>query len=115
MSREALLLDEMFSPAIAAVLRAEGYDVLAVADDPQLLSAADLYLASWAAREGRRVVTENVPDFVPLAWHGDPPLRVLLTNPRRLPRSKRNPGPLLKALRARLDASPSELPIDWLR
>jgi hypothetical protein len=36
-----LLLDEMFSPAVAAELRALGHDVIAVADRPDLRSKSD--------------------------------------------------------------------------
>lgn len=112
---EPLLLDEMFSPDLAVTLRADGYDVVAVLEVPRLRSAPDVEIAQWAAREGRRVVSENLGDFAALGGSGDPPLRVLLTSPVRFRRSRQNPGPLLKALRAWLDASPSGLPIDWLR
>jgi len=88
--------------------------VLAVAGHPVLGSAADLQVAAWATREGRRVVTENVRDLAPLAGHGDSPLRVLFTSPLRFPRSRRNPGPLLKALRAWLDEPLSHPPVSWL-
>ena len=40
-----LLLDEMFSPAIAAELRVLGHDVIAVADRPDLRSKSDEEIA----------------------------------------------------------------------
>ncbi len=113
-AREALLLDEMFSPMLAEALRRAGYDVVAVAGHPVLAAASDPQGAAWAVEEGRRVVTENVRDFVALAGRGDPPLRVLFTSSRRFPRSRRNPAPLLKALRNWLDA-PVAHPVEaWL-
>jgi hypothetical protein len=72
---ESLLLDEMFSPALAATLAGEGFDVLAVAGHRLLASLSDPQIALWAAHSDRRVVTENVRDFAPLLRRGDPPLR----------------------------------------
>ncbi|MGH3569044.1 MAG: DUF5615 family PIN-like protein [Pseudonocardia sp.] len=113
---EPLLLDEMFAPALVERLRADGFDVVAVAGHPVLASSSDAEVASWAARHGRRVVTENVRDFAPLASSGDPPVRVLFTSSRRFPRSRRNPSPLLEALRAwRRDPAVQKAPLDWLR
>jgi len=95
---EALLLDEMFAPVIAVLLREDGHDVTAVAGHPVLAAASDPYLANWASGQSHRVVTENVRDFAPLAGRGDPALRVLFTSSRRLPRSRRNQGPVVDAL-----------------
>lgn len=112
---EALLLDEMFAPSLAEALRRAGFDVGAVAGHPVLASASDQQVAAWAVEQGRRVVTENVRDFAPPAGRGAPPLRVLFTSSRRFPRSRRNPGPLLKALRGWLD-EPGVRPVEvWLR
>jgi hypothetical protein len=63
-----LLLDEMYSPAVAAELRRRGHDVLSVHDaessvDPGA-SGADVFAAAQA--EGRVLVTENVRDYRPL-------------------------------------------------
>lgn len=112
---EKLLLDEMHAPSLAQALCAESLDVVAVAGHPELAAASDEDVAAWAVKHDRRVVTENVRDFVPLAGRGEPPLRVLLTSARRFPRSRRNPGPLLDALRRWL-ADPAARPdVDWLR
>jgi Domain of unknown function (DUF5615) len=114
-SREALLLDEMFSPTLAEHLRSDGFDVVSVAGHPVLAAAPDLQVATWAARDGRRVLTENVRDFVPLLGVIDPPVRLLLTSSRRFPRSRQNPGPLLEALRGWLDGDVERAPMEWLR
>lgn len=111
---EALLLDEMFSPALAESLRGCGFDVVAVAGHPVLAASSDPHVATWAAREDRRVVTENVRDFVPLLATIEPPLRLLLTSSRRYPRSRQNPGPILEALRTWLSADAERGPTEWL-
>lgn len=112
---EALLLDEMFVPVIAAFLREDGHDVTAVAGHPVLAAASDPYLAHWASDEGRRVVTENVRDVAPLVGRGGSALWVLFTSSRRFPRSRRNPGPLVEALRRRLAAPGAHPGEAWLR
>lgn len=61
---QSLLLDEHYSPRIAAALRRRGYDVVAVAETT-LRQASDDALLAYAAREGRRIVTFNVKDFRP--------------------------------------------------
>jgi hypothetical protein len=60
---DALLLDEMFSPAIATDLAARGIDCRAVVEDPVLRALSDLEIFQAALAEGRVVVTNNVPDF----------------------------------------------------
>ena len=62
-----LLLDEMFSDAIAARLRATGHDVLSVVAIPELVSLSDEKLLAWAIANGRALVTATIEDFVPLA------------------------------------------------
>lgn len=114
-SVEALLLDEMFSPTVAESLCEDGFDVVAVAGHPVLAAAANAQVATWAARENRRVLTENVRDFVPLLATTDPALRVLLTSSRRFPRSRRNPGPLLQALHDWLVADVERGEMEWLQ
>jgi Domain of unknown function (DUF5615) len=61
-----LLLDEMFSAAIAEQLRAKGHDVLAVVADPALTALPDDQILAHAARAGRALVTANIKDFMPL-------------------------------------------------
>jgi len=67
---DALLLDEMFSPAIAAELQSRGVDARAVAADPVLRALSDLEILQTALLERRVVVTNNVADYESLrrAW-----------------------------------------------
>jgi predicted nuclease of predicted toxin-antitoxin system len=60
---DALLLDEMFSPAIAAELTARGIDCRAVVADALLRAQSDLEIFDTGLLEGRVIVTNNVPDF----------------------------------------------------
>jgi hypothetical protein len=60
---DALLLDEMFSPAIAVELTARGVDCRAVAADALLRAQSDLEIFDTALLENRVMVTNNVPDF----------------------------------------------------
>ena len=57
------LLDDLFSPAAAALLRDEfGHDALHVGD-VGLRSVDDAVVATFARSERRAVVTENVSDY----------------------------------------------------
>jgi predicted nuclease of predicted toxin-antitoxin system len=115
-----LLLDEMFSPGIAADLRQLGHDVVAVADRPDLRSKSDEEVFAWAAAQKRWLLTENVNDFRPILLRalqaGQPSAGVLFTSSRTFPRSRKNPGPLVRALDAWLTAGPPALPVleAWL-
>jgi hypothetical protein len=116
--RVALLLDEMFSPAIAAELRRRGHDVIALAADPELRSMTDIELYVWATAEHRRIVTENVKDFRRLLVQ-DSELTgpgLLFSSGRTFRRSRHAPGQLLTSLENWLTqrgvlARPPE---DWL-
>lgn len=114
----ALLLDEMFAPSIAVELRRRGHDVIAVAAEPELRSMTDTEIYSWATRERRRIVTENVKDFRRLLMQdaeSDGP-GVLFTSARTFPRSRRAPGSLIASLESWL-SQPGVLarpPEDWL-
>jgi predicted nuclease of predicted toxin-antitoxin system len=105
-----LLLDEMFSPAVAAELRQFGHDVIAVADLPELRSKSDDEVFAWACAEKRWVLTENVKDFRPILLRalqgGLPTCGLLFTSSRTFYRSRKNPGPLIGALHAWLTAGP---------
>jgi len=118
-SGEHLLLDEMFAPMLAEQLRAEGFDVVAVAGHATLAAASDGEVMRWAAAQGRRLVTENVKDFQPLVQlvseRGEPVARMLYTGNRRFPRTRRNPSPLLDALRRWLTQPAGHAGrVDWL-
>lgn len=96
-----LLLDEMHSPAVAAELRARGYDAVAVKERPELVGLADPDLLAASTGQGRAVVTENVKDFAALSqrWvaSGDHHAGIVFTHPRRFPRAARNHIPTLSA------------------
>jgi Domain of unknown function (DUF5615) len=81
-----LLLDEMYPPALAAMLRDRGYDVVAVAAMPELAGSPDEAVLHAATSDGRCLVTENVHDFAVLARytsHGG----LLFVNAERWPRT----------------------------
>jgi hypothetical protein len=105
-----LLLDEMFSPAVAAELRQLGHDVIAVADQPELRSKSDDEVFAWACAQRRWVLTENVKDFRPILLRtlqgGLPTCGLLFTSSRTFYRSRKNPGPLIRAVHAWLTAEP---------
>jgi predicted nuclease of predicted toxin-antitoxin system len=115
-----LLLDEMFSPAIAAELRELGHDVIAIAERPDLRSKSDEEVFGWASAEWRLLLTENVRDFRPIMLRslqtGPLACGLLFTSSRAFPRSRKNPGPLIRALHAWLTAGPPAPPVteSWL-
>ncbi len=61
-----LLLDEMFSPLVAAELRARGHDAVAIKERDEWQSLSDLEVVALARTEQRAVVTANLRDFRPL-------------------------------------------------
>ena len=105
-----LLLDEMFAPAVAAELREPGHDVIAVAEQPELRAKTDEDIFAWACAAKRWVLTENVKDFRPILLRalqsGLPACGVLFTSSRTFHRSRKNPGPLIRALHAWLSEEP---------
>ena len=115
-----LLLDEMFSPAIAAGLRHLGHDVIAVADRPDLRAKSDEEIFAWASAEKRWLLTENVKDFRPIMLRalsaGPVGCGLLFTSSRAFPRSRKNPGALIRALHTWLTAGPPAPPVteSWL-
>jgi predicted nuclease of predicted toxin-antitoxin system len=118
-SAPRLLLDEMFSPTLAAALRDLGHDVIAVAERSELRSMTDGDIFVWAANDRRWLLTENVADFRPLLLstvQTEAKVGVLFTSSRGFPRSRKNLGPLINALDRWLRSGPPEAPIteDWL-
>lgn len=115
-----LLLDEMFSPAVAAELREFGHDVIAIAERPDLRSKSDEEVFAWASAERRWLLMENVKDFRPIMLRslpaGPPGCGLLFTSSRAFPRSRKNPGPLIRALHAWLNAGAPAPPVteSWL-
>src|ERR1700744_6422082 len=61
-----VLLDEMFSDAIAQQLRTKGYDVVSVVAQPALVGLPDDQILAYATAEGPALVTANIKDFMPL-------------------------------------------------
>ena len=61
-----VLLDGMFSDAIAQQLRAKGYDVVSVVAHPASVGLPDDQILAHATAEGRALVTANIKDFMPL-------------------------------------------------
>ncbi|MDQ2874298.1 MAG: DUF5615 family PIN-like protein [Actinomycetota bacterium] len=115
-----LLLDEMFSPVIAAALRDLGHDVAAIAEQPALRAMNDEDVFAFAAARGQWLLTENVKDFQPILQQalqaGTPTACLLFTSSRAFPRSRKNPGPLIQAVHAWLSSRMPLPPIteDWL-
>ena len=119
-----LLLDAMYTPAIAQQLRSRGHDVVAAKARPDLADLDDPPLFAAAQVEERTVVTENVPDFLRLddlyRQQGRGHDGLILTTDRRFDRgSDRHIGQLVRALDAFLrtqEAEPRAISlIHWLR
>jgi hypothetical protein len=109
-----LLLDEMYPGQLAQQLRADGYDVVAVVELPDLVGSPDLEVAHFAREQGRVLVTENVVDSAPLdaGQHAG----LILVNGARWPRTPKGVPRLRRALRARLgdSARPEVALVEWL-
>lgn len=106
-----LLLDEMWTPAIAEQLQARGHDVHAVASRRDLVTATDAAILAAARNEGRAIVTENIRDF--RRWgneaiaRGDGHAGLVLTVPGKFPRrGHRSIGRMVDALHRLLEAEP---------
>ena len=96
-----LLLDEHLSPVVAIELRRLGYDVVCVAELPQLRGLDDVPLLRWATAHERVLVSADratMPNAAEAAraegGHGG----VVIVNPERFSLSRRNPGPLIAVL-----------------
>jgi hypothetical protein len=97
-----LLLDEHYSPKIAAELRKRGHDVVSASERDDLRGLGDRELWNLASAEGRALMTENVADFMPFvreaAAEGTRHSGVVFTSPRSLPRGPRTIGLYVKRL-----------------
>ena len=115
-----LVLDEMFSPKIAAALRERKQDVIAVAERMDLRSMTDDELFAWAITDNRWLLTENVKDFRPILLRamqaGGVITGLLFTSSRTFPRSRQKLGPLIDVLHRWLTSGPPPAPLteDWL-
>ena len=94
-----LLLDEMHAPAVAARMRQDGHDAVAVKESADLIGLADDDLLRAATADQRAIVTENIKDFA--ALHRDSSASglshsgMVFTHPRRFPRAAPNHVPVL--------------------
>ena len=115
-----LLLDEMWSPAIAHQLRQRGHDVQSVAERPELRGQPDDIIFAIAQTEGRAIVTENVSDYRPLAARaahdGRIHVGVIFSHNRALPRGDtRVIGRIVAALDELLSSDPAQESFEhWL-
>lgn len=102
-----LLLEEMFSDAIAQQLRAKGHDVLAVVADASLVSLPDDQVLSRAAATGRALVTANIKDFMPLDARyraaGQTHAGLILVSAKTFPQNRSFTSAITNALAALLD------------
>lgn len=106
-----LLLDEMFSGAIAAQLRAKGHDVVAVVADPALAGLADDQILAQATATGRVLVTANIKDFMPLDARyraaSQAHAGLILVSAKTFPQDRSFTAAITTALSALLDQSHS--------
>jgi hypothetical protein len=108
-----LLLDEMYSPAVAEQLRARGHDVVSVHDVEyrRLVGAPDEEVFAAALADERVLVTENVPDFRRLEAdalaRGEALPTLVFTSNRQFPRGEPGTtGRLVQALHALISEGP---------
>jgi hypothetical protein len=97
-----LVLDELYSQAIAVGLRERGHDVISVHERLELEGLEDEQLLPLLAGERRAIVTENWPDYQVemrrAADAGRDHYGVLFTSRNRLPRSKETIGLYIRVL-----------------
>ena len=107
-----VLLDEMYSPAVAEALRELGHDAVSVHDRGDLTAAADTAIFTAMQAERRAIVTNNVRDFVPLAQQalqtGTSIFGLILTSDKSLPRTTAMIGTFVRLLDTLLTARPAE-------
>ena len=101
---DPLLLDEMFSPQIAAEFALRGVDCRAVVADPVLRAQSDLEIFDAGVRDGRVIVTNNVTDFESLRRAreaaGGPVPGLIYTSDITFPRTRAYVSRLTAALAA---------------
>lgn len=105
-----LLLDEMFSPLIAAQLGARGHDVIAIKERDEWHGLSDPDVVALARTEQRAVVTANLRDFRPLhaelvATEGHAGMVFV---PTRFPLTSAATGQIVAALESRLAEYPGD-------
>ncbi|MGO9875929.1 MAG: DUF5615 family PIN-like protein [Acidimicrobiia bacterium] len=117
-----LLLDEMFSVAIAEGLRRRSLDAIAAQEEPEPRGLHDEQLFVFAQLDERCIVTENIADFVAveLQWRAEQrraALRDDLVAPTAFPRHRRGVvGRLVAALAGQVETNqPEQGTVVWLR
>jgi hypothetical protein len=110
-----LLLDEMYPPRLAGMLRDKGHDVLAVAAAMELTGADDAAVLEAATADGRCLMTENVRDFAILARYATH-AGLLFANSKRWPRTQDGLSRLTAVLHDMIsnDDLPGEGEVRWL-
>lgn len=107
-----LLLGEMLSPLIAAILRDRGHDVIAIKDDPLLVGLDDAEVLAVARESGRALVTDNLVDFRALhhaaLQPGGPGHCGMVFIPGGYARTRSDVGRIADALEALLRAHPGD-------
>src|SRR4051812_45452163 len=96
----------MYPRRLAEHLRADGHDVVAVVELPDLVGNDDAEVVRYAREHRRVVVTENVVDYAPLGTGEHAGL--LLVNARRWPRTPSGLPRLLRALNTWLSDRPDD-------
>jgi hypothetical protein len=121
-ARLKLLLDEMYTSAIAEQLRNRGHDPEAVIERTDLRGRSDADLFALAQHEQRAVVTENIDDFSGIAddydQGGQAHFGLVLVPPGSYPRGNpRTIGRMVTALDRLLGEHPESTPTSlrhWL-
>ena len=107
-----LLLDEMFSLAIARDLRSRGYDVEPVAGNPDREALSDPEVLALARAEHRAIVTNNLRDFRPLHHEAITPGGAghfgMIFMPGSYRRTRTDTGKIIAALEEILTRYPGE-------
>ncbi len=108
-----LVLDELYSQAIAVALRERGHDVISVHERPDLEGLKDEQLFPLLAGEQRAIVTENWPDYQEEMRKAADAERdhygVLFTSRKQMPRSKHTIGLYIRILDDFLERHPAEV------
>jgi len=113
--RVRLVLDEMYPPAAADLLRQRGIDALAVKESAELAGLGDRELLAFAAGDQRVLVTENVADFALLA-RTEEHAGIVFCHPGGFPRDPDHIPRFVTALVALSKSAPPGLgsqPIQW--
>ncbi|MGI8647601.1 MAG: hypothetical protein DLM55_00810 [Acidimicrobiales bacterium] len=120
MTRQRLLLDEMYSNAIAEQLIGHGHDVQAVCNFAQLVGCPDEDIVEYAGAQSLSVLTENIREFevIRRRWEieGRTCPGLLYASAQRFPRDRRFIANLINALDHYFTAGdiPNAGQVQWL-